>query len=82
MVSVVYRIIVSARNGAAIYRVDIKLRHSARSVSWIMFASDFNPRDAMRRAGLCESDVFVRPSARSSVCYSRYCIKTERDDSS
>jgi len=35
----------------------------------------YYPRDAMCRAGLCESDVSVCPSVR----YSRYCIKTERD---
>jgi len=32
----------------------------------------------MLRAGLCDSDVSVCLSVRLSVCYSRYCIKTER----
>jgi len=39
----------------------------------------FYPRDAMRWAGLCESNVSVYLSVcLGPVCYIRYCIKTEK----
>jgi len=36
-----------------------------------------DPRDALRRAGLCDSDVFGCLAGCPSVCHSQYCIKTE-----